>query len=124
MRVLLFGLILFSVACSAAAQLLLKTGMSQPAVERALAGGDNWVIASSILINIWVMGGLGLYFAGAVVWLFVLARVEVSFAYPFVGLGFILTLLLGKFVMGDAVTLSRIMGTLLVSAGVLLIARQ
>lgn len=124
MKALLFGLILFSVACSAVAQLLLKTGMSQPIVARTLATQDGWAIASSILMNVWVIGGFGLYFAGAIVWLFVLARVEVSFAYPFVGLGFILTLLLGKFVMGDVVTLSRVIGTLLVSAGVLLIASQ
>lgn len=124
MRIVLFGLILFSVSCSAIAQLILKTGMSQSDVAMALATGEARAIASSILMNPWVICGLGLYFFGAVVWLFVLARVDVSFAYPFVGLGFILTLLLGKFVMGDAVTLSRLMGTLFVSVGVLLIARQ
>jgi multidrug transporter EmrE-like cation transporter len=123
MTMLLFGLILTSVSCSAIAQLLLKTGMSQPEVVSSLNAGGS-AIALAVATNVWIISGLGLYFFGAVVWLFVLARVEVSFAYPFVGLGFVLTLVLGKLVMGDAVTLSRMIGTLFVALGVILIAKQ
>jgi multidrug transporter EmrE-like cation transporter len=123
MNSILLGLILFSVSCSAIAQIFLKIGMSQPAVLKDLATGDHLMLVGSIISNGWVLGGLALYFFGAVVWLFVLARVDVSFAYPFVGLGFIVTLLLGRIVMGDVVTLTRVVGTVLVSTGVLLIAR-
>jgi drug/metabolite transporter (DMT)-like permease len=118
----LFGLIVSSVACSAIAQILLKLGMSQPSVRDSIAAADIYAAAMAIAVNPWVVGGLGLYFLGAIVWLFVLARVEVSYAYPFVGLAFIFTLILGKFVMGDAVTLWRILGVLLVAGGVTLIA--
>lgn len=123
MNPILLCLILFSVSCSAFAQILLKTGMSTPAVLEAIAARDNLLTAASIIGNGWVVGGLALYFFGAVVWLFVLARVEVSFAYPFVGLGFIVTLLLGRLLMGDVITLTRVIGTVLVAAGVLLIAK-
>jgi multidrug transporter EmrE-like cation transporter len=57
-----------------------------------------------------------------VVWLFALARIEVSMAYPFVGVGFILTMILGKFVMGDAVTATRLFGTILISVGVVFVS--
>lgn len=124
MKPVLYSLILVSVSCSAVAQLLLKTGMSQPLVAAALESAQTRAIAVAITTNIWIICGITLYFLSAVVWLFVLARVEVSFAYPFVGLGFILTLLLGKVVMGDAVTMSRVMGTLLVAVGVFMIARN
>ena len=67
--------------------------------------------------------GLTLYFLSAVVWLLVLSRVEVSFAYPFVGIGFILTMLLGWLAMGDTMSLARVAGTLLIAGGVVLIAR-
>jgi multidrug transporter EmrE-like cation transporter len=124
MKPVLYSLILISVSCSALAQLLLKTGMSQPLVAAALELAQTRAIAVAITTNIWIICGITLYFLSAVVWLFVLARVEVSFAYPFVGLGFILTLLLGKVVMGDAVTMSRVMGTLFVAVGVFMIARD
>ena len=117
-------LILLSVGCSAVAQILLKTGMSQPVVAAALGHGGAMRIALQIAGNLWVLGGLTLYFLGAVVWLFVLAKVDVSYAYPFVGVGFILTLILGKILLGESITAARLVGTLLVSVGVVLIARQ
>ena len=115
-------LICFSVACSSFAQLGLKIGMSKPMVSQAIAQGGWLQIALGIGLNPWVVGGLTLYFFGAVVWLFVLAKVQLSFAYPFVGLGFILTMFLGKFVMDDDLSLQRLVGTLVVVVGVLLIA--
>lgn len=124
MNLTVFALILFSVFLSATAQIVLKTGMSQPAISAAMAGGEPLAIALQLLQSPGVIGGLGLYFLGAVAWLFVLARVEVSYAYPFVGIGFILTMLFGKFLLGDSIGAARMVGTLLVTSGVVLIARS
>lgn len=117
-----FALILVSVVASALAQLMLKTGMSQPAVLSALDSGRAVDSALRIAFNPWIVGGFTLYLFGAVVWLFVLARVDASFAYPFVGVGFIVTLLLGKLLMGDAIGVARLVGTALVAVGVVCIA--
>ena len=123
MKLQLFLLILLSVSISAVAQIVLKTGASDPAVIEAIDRGNPANIAMQFVTNRWVLGGLALYFGGAVIWLFVLARIDVSYAYPFVGVGFILTMLLGRVLLGDVITASRLLGTLLVSAGVVLIAR-
>lgn len=123
MKIALLAPILFSVTCSAVAQLILKTGMSTLTVPVAFTSASPWRIFTAIATNPWIIGGLGLYFLGAIMWLFVLAKTEVSFAYPFVGLGFILTLILGAVVMGDNVTPLRVIGTLLVAGGVILIAK-
>ncbi len=122
MNIQLFTLIFFSVSCSAIAQILLRTGMSQKSVATSIAGGDAVSAALAIALSPWVVGGLSLYFFGAVVWLFVLSRVQASFAYPFVGVGFILTLLLGTMLLGETVTAIKVAGTLVVSLGVFLIA--
>lgn len=120
----LLALILFSVTCSSLAQLLLKAGMARSAAAGASAADVGWqdTLAYALTSPI-VLGGLALYAFGALIWLLVLARADVSFAYPFVGLGFILTLLFGRFVLGEPVSLGRVMGTLLVTAGVVLVAR-
>ena len=119
----LLALILFSVSLSAIAQITLKTGMSNTSITQVLKFGSPLEIAKQIAINPWVIGGLAMYFLGALIWLFVLARVEVSIAYPFVGIGFILTMILGKFLMGDDITYYRLIGTLFVAAGIILITR-
>ena len=115
-------LLLASVALSSIAQIVLKTGLSQPHVTLALDGGSYVNAAAAVFINWWVVVGLFVYFLAAVVWLFALARIEVSLAYPFVGVGFILTMVLGKFLMGDAITATRLFGTILISVGVVFVS--
>ncbi|MCW5632882.1 MAG: EamA family transporter [Rubrivivax sp.] len=119
-----FGLILLSIALSALAQVVLKLGMSAAGVSRALADGGAAHVAWAVASEWRVLAGLALYLASAAAWLFVLARLQVSAAYPFVGLGFVLTLLLGWWWLGDTLSAERVLGTLLVAAGVVLIARS
>ena len=115
-------LIFLSVAVTAVAQVILKRGMSAAGMHEAL--GVCWSSAAlAVASNAWVLAGLGLYFLGAVIWLVVLNRVPVSFAYPFVGLGFVLTALLAWALLGEGVSVQRALGTLLVTLGVALIAR-
>lgn len=114
-----FLLILFSVSLSALAQLLLKTGVGR--VGASHAGIDTML---AYLTSPWVLGGLMLYGLGALAWLFVLARLPLSAAYPFVGLGFILTMLIGVSVLGEAVSTGRVAGTLLIALGCVFVARS
>jgi multidrug transporter EmrE-like cation transporter len=125
MTVKLFLLILFSVSFSAAAQLLLKIGMSSGAIQTALASGDSALrTALHVVREPFVLFGLLLYGVGAAVWLLVLARLDVSVAYPFVGLGFILTMALGYLLLNEPVGALRLVGTCLVAVGVVLVARS
>lgn len=123
MKVAVLGLILASVTISAVAQIALKHGMSSAAIQTALAGGLERALPS-IAANLFVWLGLALYGLGAVMWLGVLARVDVSQAYPFVGLGFLLTMAFGIVLLGEAVSAGRLVGTLLVVIGVLLVAHS
>lgn len=116
-------LILLSVAISAFAQIALKAGMASASVQRALAGGAKIATLFDIAFNPFVMLGLFLYFSSAAVWLLVLARVQVSFAYPFVALGFVLTALLGRFFFQDTFSAAKIIGTMLIMVGVIVLAR-
>ena len=56
--------------------------------------------------------------------LFVLSRVEISFAYPFLGLSFVLITLWGFFMLGEDVNLWRVTGVFLICAGVILVAKS
>ncbi len=73
--------------------------------------------------NLYMWPGLMLYALGAVLWLGVLARIDVSIAYPFVGLGFILAALCGVFLLGEAFSVIRFVGTCLVVLGLVLVPR-
>lgn len=117
-------LILANVAMTSLAQIVLKAGMSAPDVVRALAGGLRLPALVTVFLHPWVIIGLALYTGAAVVWLLVLAKVDVSLAYPFVGLGFVVTMVLAWAFMGETVSATRVAGTLLIVAGVVVLARS
>lgn len=117
-------LVLVSVLLSSFAQIALKGGMSSPAVGAATGEGFSLALVRAIVLNPQVFFGLFLYFASAAVWLLVLARVDVSLAYPFVGMGFILTMLLAWAIYGEVPTPGRVAGTLFICFGVLVLARS
>ena len=120
MRPSLFFLILLSVAMSACAQLMLKLGVGAAAQARSGAAAQGM----AYLLSPWVVGGLALYGLGAVVWLFVLARVPLSAAYPFVGMGFLITMALGVLALGESISAMRLAGTLLIALGCVFVSRS
>lgn len=120
MSLRLFLLILASVSLSALAQLALKLGTNG---ADGRAGGISAEI-SGLFQSPMILVGLGLYAVGAMLWLFVLGRAPLSLAYPFVGLGFILTMLAGAFFLHENLNAARILGTLLIATGCVLVARS
>lgn len=118
------ALILVSVTLSACAQVLFKLGVA-PVPGQAVTGSSSLagaVIAT--LLRPGVLGGLALYGIGTVIWLHALAQTELSQAYPFVGLGFVMTAALGYLVFNEALGPSRLVGIALVIAGVVLVGRS
>lgn len=121
MTLRLFLLILASVSLSALAQLALKMGTTAAANARTAGVGGE---VGGLIQSPMVLVGLGLYGVGALLWLFVLGRAPLSLAYPFVGMGFILTMLAGTFWLNESLSVARIAGTLLIAAGCVLVARS
>ena len=111
-----------SVCLSVGAQFTLKSGMAEPAVQSALRKPFEWQTAWLIATRPGIVGGLLLYFLSAAVWLGVLARWDVSKAYPLVGAGFLLTAAIGAFA-GEHLSMPRVVGIVLIAAGVALVAR-
>jgi multidrug transporter EmrE-like cation transporter len=124
MKLLDLALILVAVLMSAGAQFALKLGMSSEPIQAVLLKGSVREIIASIALSPLIVLGLAVYAAGVLIWLFVLAKVELSLAYPFVGIGFIATMLLGAFLLNENLSLARIAGTLLICAGCALVARS
>ena len=110
-----------SIALSVAAQFSLKAGMSGASVRADLARPLTLSTAFSVLTDKYVLGGFLLYGLGAIVWLGVLSKWEVSKAYPLVGLGFVFTVAIG-YLLGEQVHLVRLVGVALICSGVWLVS--
>lgn len=123
MSLLTFALIIATVTASACAQLALKLGMSSPAVTAALPqGGKELIMAVAGSPLVWT--GLAIYGSSVAVWLWILSKVDLSLAYPFVGVSFVVVMLFGVFLLDETVSPLRMIGTLLIATGCVLVARS
>ncbi len=118
LRVLL--LILATVLLSALAQLALKLGVMNG--EDAGRGVRSFAESAATSPGVWI--GLTIYGASVALWLWILSKIDLSVAYPFVGVSFVLTMLFGALFLHESVTLVRIVGTLMIAAGCILVARS
>ena len=116
-----FLLAVTSIVMSVAAQFALKAGMTEIKSGLSPVGSAGLQSLVPFLTNKWLILGFALYGLGAIVWLSVLAKWDVSKAYPLVGLGFLLSVAVG-FALGETVTLLRALGVLLIVAGVFIVA--
>jgi drug/metabolite transporter (DMT)-like permease len=115
--------ILISVVGGAAGQVLLKMGMNSLG-PLTLSAGQFLRIIWSMATNLYVIIGLAIYMLGVVFWLAAISRVDLSFAYPFASLSYVLMLLVSWGIFGEKISLLRLVGTIVICVGVLIIARS
>jgi drug/metabolite transporter (DMT)-like permease len=119
---MLVALILVSVTLAAVAQLTLKHGMNQVTAKSGVLqfSGES---VRSVVTTPAVWAGLFLFGLSAVVWLGVLSRTSLSFAYPFAALTYVLILLFDRFVLDETVPPLRWAGVAFIAVGIFLISR-
>jgi len=76
-----------------------------------------------MLINPWVLSSLLAAFLGMLSWMLALSRTELSYAYPFTSLSFVLILVASALIFGEPVTVTKLAGMLLIVAGILVGSR-
>ena len=116
-------MLLASVLLAAAAQLTLKLGMTSQSVQLALGASDRSFAraVAAIMTSPMILSGLFLFAVSVVIWLLVLARLDLSTAYPCVALGVVITVASGHFILGETVSPTKLAGVTAVVIGVLLI---
>lgn len=116
-------LALVSVALNAAAQLALKQGTRVVGVAaRDVSSG--WTVLSRAAFNPWVWAGLIAYMLSVALWILVLSRVQVSYAYPIVSLGYVMAAAAAWALWREDVSVMRIAGIAVICLGVVLVARS
>ncbi len=122
-RTTVIPLILFTVLTNAVAQIMLKRGM--------LAIGPLDFSASSPVMTIlkvvfqpFVFAGLCIFVISMASHLYVLSKVELSFAYPFLSLAYVVVLAFAWLAFGEQVGILRVAGVALICLGTILVAQS
>ena len=116
------GLILLSTIAGVAGQTAIKLGVDKPGVAETATGV--FAIVNLILHSPLVLLGLCFYAIGALVWIAVLSRLDLSVAYPFLALNFVLVTLVARFFLGESVPPLRWLGILVIIGGIMLVAKS
>lgn len=117
------SLLLITVGLNVAGQYLMKRGMS----EMGPITGSLVEIAHSLgkaFLNPWVIGGLGAYGFSTFCWLILLSRVDLSYAYPALSMGYVLITLVGFFLLGEQVSATRWLAVVIICTGVFLVSQS
>jgi drug/metabolite transporter (DMT)-like permease len=115
--------ILFTVMTNAAAQLMLKHGMMTLG-PISFVGVNPVIKLLQIVFSPWVFLGLSTFVISMASHLYVLSKVELSFAYPFLSLAYVAVAVFAYFVFREDLNAWRIAGIGFICVGTVLIAQS
>ncbi|GHV79033.1 transporter [Spirochaetia bacterium] len=116
-------LILTSVSLNAGAQILMRKAMMQ--IGEINIEAKNFIsYLPQLLGNIFLWISFLCYGFSILIWIIILSKVEVSYAYAFSSLGYILVTIMGALLLHEHVSMVRIVGIIIVCFGIILVARS
>jgi drug/metabolite transporter (DMT)-like permease len=105
--------LLASILLGVASHLILKFGVLQVQAQPGV-----------LITYLWIVLGLVVYAAGTGCWMLCLSRLDLSYAYPFTGLSYVLIFVASSVIFGDRVSLERLGGILVVCLGITFISSR
>lgn len=114
--------IFLMLALTAYSQLVMRWQVGQAGPLPASVTGKVLYVGS-LLLTPWVLTSIVATFLAGVCWMLTLTQLQISYAYPFVSLGYIVVMLGGVFIFGDMMNIYRVGGTAIVLLGIFVIAK-
>ena len=115
--------ILLSILMSSTAHVFLKKGMMSIA-QQTISGQGFVSHVWFTVTNTWIIGGMALHVGALGVWLLALSRVDITFAYPFLALGYVLVSLMAWLWLGENINHMRVLGMIIIIAGIVVLSRS
>lgn len=117
-----FGYVLGSVLFTVYGQLIVKWRVGKAGVlPQSLS--QKIFFLTNLLLSPWIMSGIAAGFLAMLCWLTAMTRFELSYAYPFMSLAFVLVLIFSVILFHEPATLPKILGVLLILAGIVVASR-
>jgi multidrug transporter EmrE-like cation transporter len=114
--------IAFTVAFTVYGQLVLKWQIA--GVGAMPAGGiEKLVFLLQLLFNPWVFSAFVAAFLASLAWMAAMTKFDISHAYPFMSLNFVLVVLAGGVLFHEAITPYKLGGLMLIVAGIVVGSR-
>ncbi|EGW41163.1 EamA family transporter [Desulfosporosinus sp. OT] len=106
---------LVSIVLGASGQFLFRLGMLH---YGKVSVTGIWRQLGSIILTPAIFLGFMCFGVSSILWLVVISRWELSYAYPLVALGYVIAILYGTLLLHENLTLAKILGSCLILAGI------
>lgn len=114
--------IFFTVLFTVYSQLVMRWQVGKVGALPADLMGKAQFIAV-LLLNPWVISGVVATFLAGVTWMMAMTKFQLSYAFPFVSLNYVLVMLASAFFFGEPLTANKILGLIAILIGIFVIAR-
>ena len=114
--IFLFGAVISNVI----GQIFLKAGASSIGGLTIHNVGD----IIRIFLTPYILLGIGTYGISTIFWIISLSKYDLSFAYPFLSVGYILILIASYFIFKENITVLKVVGVLAIIIGLILISQK
>ena len=116
------ALILCTVVLTAYSQLIVKWRVNH-AGALPVDFGSKLVFLTRLMIDPWILTAIAGAFIAGLSWMAAMTKMELSFAYPFMSLAFVLVSISSAILFHEAVTLPKVLGMLLIIIGIVVTSR-
>jgi len=99
-------------------QLIIKWQVSNAGVL-PLSMADKFIFLTKLLINPWIISALFAAFIAAMSWMAAMTKFDISHAYPFMSLSFILVLILSGVFFNEPINIFKVVGLTLIVIGII-----
>ena len=114
--------ILISIAMGAGGQIFIKKGLNNIGI---IDFSNGFITAyMKIFYSPLILFGLVIYALGVFFWLYGLSKVDLSFAFPFVSLSYLMVFVLSWWFLGENISLIRWSGMIIICFGVFVVGRS
>lgn len=117
---LVLALLITASALTVTGEVLLKIGINHVTTHVGVFSLEPRVLWATF--TDWrVILGFALVFGGAIFWLGVISRVDLSFAYPLLALNYVIILIPSRVFLNEPITIMRLVGAMIIVIGVIVI---
>jgi len=104
-------------------QLVIKWRMASKGDLPQAAVDKLTFLLQALFGDIFIISGFSAAFAASLFWMAAMTRFELSFAYPFMSLAFVLVFVLSVVLLGETVSPGKVFGLLLIVSGIFATAK-
>lgn len=116
--------ILITILFAVSSQLIIKWQMSNYSFENYSSVWEKFHFAFGMLLNPFILLSIMLTFFSGLSWMIAMTKFDISYAYPYTSLGFVLVLLFSYLFFNEGLSIYKILGVVFIVLGIFILSRD